>query len=356
MGGNAMKHVGVQRKGAAEYFRIAKEVEALAPKFSRRHAVIPAYRRKETFGDLDLLVVPPGQEADFADFHEAIQEAFKPTDIKRNSNVWSLDYRNLQLDIICTPPRLFDCALQYYSYNDAGSLIGRVAHGMGLKLGHKGLSLPVRVKDTQQIGVVELSVEPGEILQFLGYDPKGFEEGFESLEEIFAYVASSPYFDKNAFALENMDHKNRTRNRKRPTFCAFVQWLRRPKNAGLRSHNFAEDKEDWTRRALEHFAHNGAKEQLERILAAHEGRQKAREKFNGRIVQKLTGLEGEELGEFMAYLAKGWKTREDMERWAAETGQDQIEAAVKGAHKTWPPKGHKAPKGHKSHQTKEPSL
>jgi hypothetical protein len=210
MGGSAMKHTGVERKDAKEYFEIAKDVLALAPHFASKYAIIPSYFEKESFGDLDCLVVV---DRNVVNLKETLNSLFKPTDIQKNGEVWSFDYKKLQIDVICSNDRLFNCSLHYYSYNDVSNLIGRVANKMGLKYGHKGLTLPVRTSNTNLIGNVELSIEPKEIMEFLGYDYDRFNQGFKNLEEIFQYVTTSPYFDKTAFSEENLNHVNRVRNR-----------------------------------------------------------------------------------------------------------------------------------------------
>jgi hypothetical protein len=210
MGGNAMKHVGVERKSPKEYLEIAKQISDLAPTFAERHAIIPAYSEKESFGDLDCLVVV---SPEIVDLKETLKETFKPTDIQKNGDVWSFDFQRLQIDVICSRERLFDCSLSYYSYNDVGNLMGRgVAHKMGLKYGHQGLILPVHADNTHLIGKVELSIQPKEIFEFLGYDHDRFLQGFKNLEEIFEYTTSSKYFNKSAFNPDELDHKNRVRN------------------------------------------------------------------------------------------------------------------------------------------------
>jgi len=324
-----MKHVGVERKPAKEYFEIAEEVLRLAPSFADRSAIIPAYSEKESFGDLDCLVVV---SAHVADLKEKLRTLFNPTDIKKNGGVWSFDYKKLQIDIICTSPRLFNSSLHYYSYNDVSNLVGRAAHKMGLKYGHQGLILPVRADDTHEIGNVELSIDPREMFEFLGYDYDRFQQGFKNLEEIFAYVTTSPYFDKTAFDEENLNHINRVRNRKRPTFTNFVQWLGRPENANISSFTYEKDKTSYIQKALEHFAHNNSKVQLAAILDAHKKREDAKTKFSGKIISEITGLQNRELGEFKSRFTKQWKSKEELEAWALNTPQNQINQAIKNFH------------------------
>lgn len=324
-----MQHVGVERKPAKEYFEIAKEVLQLSKSFSDKSAIIPAYSEKESFGDLDCLaVISPTINT-----KESLKELFRPTDIQKNGDVWSFDYRKLQIDIICTSHRLFDVALHYYSYNDVSNLIGRVANKMGLKYGHRGLTYPVKANNSNVIGTVELSIQPSEILPFLGYDYDRFQKGFRDLEEIYTYVISSAYFDKTSFQEENLNHINRIRNRKRPTFTNFVQWLEQPKNADIPSFTYEKDKTPYIQKALDYFKHNNTREQLQVILASHKKHEEAKTKFNGKLVSKITGLQSRELGELISNFAKQWGNRKELESWVLTSTPAQIHQAITEFHR-----------------------
>jgi len=324
MGGRALKHVGVERKSAPEYFEIAKDVSKLAEAFAERKAVIPAYAEKESFGDLDILVVV---KPSVANLKETLQKVFNPQDIVHNDKCWSLDYKNLQVDVITSSPELFDIALHYYSYNDLNNLVGRVAHKQGLKYGHQGLILPVKFKDTYLADEIELSTDPKAIYEFLGYDYERFQKGFNNLEEIFQYVTKSPFFNKEAFAWENQNHINRTRNRKRPTFQQFTQWLdERPE---LPSFQYNEDKSEYITNALKHF---NCMDKYEAVMADMKKREEAKAKFGGELVTQLTGLEKKELGMFIATFKKQFSDTKAFEAWLLATPQEDINAKILEAH------------------------
>lgn len=327
MGGLAMKHVGVTRKSAKEYYELVKEVTPLISTFAKRFAVIPAYEEKVDFGDMDVLVLP---KTEIADMRATLKAAFKPQDIIHNDQCWSLDYKGLQIDIITSSPELFDCTLHYFSYNDVSNLVGRSAHRMGLKYGHKGLTLPVRAKSTHLLGEVSLSTKPKEIFEFLGYDYPRFQQGFKNLEEVYKYTVSSPYFDITAFAEENMNHINRVRNKKRPTFTQFLEWLNAPEQKSLPTFTFNEDKTEYIEKALEVFAHNKPRETLAQIMDNHAKREQSKDKFNGKLVSELTGLNGKDLGDFICRFSKQWPEKLKMEEWARTASPEEIKGAILG--------------------------
>lgn len=326
MGGNALKHIGVERKSASEYFEIAKEVSKLAEVFTDKKSIIPAYAEKESFGDLDILVVI---KPSITHLKNTLQEIFHPKDIIHNDKCWSLDYKNLQVDIITSSPELFEITLHYYSYNDLNNLIGRVAHNQGLKYGHQGLVFPVKFKDTYLNEEILLSIDPKEIYEFLGYDYSRFQKGFNNLEEIFQYVTKSPFFNKEAFACEN--YINRTRNRKRPTFQKFTQWLAERPN--LPSFYFKSEKEEYQMKALKHFH---CMEKYETTISHMKKREEAKAKFNGELVHKLTGLEKKELGLFIVQFKSQFSNTPALEDWILSSSQEDINQKILKAHQKNP--------------------
>lgn len=118
---------------------------------------------------------------------------------------------------MATPLEDFQTCRDYYTYNDLGNLIGRVAHKMGMKFGHLGLLYPLRDGD-HLIAELVVTRDTRQALEFMGYDFDRWNQGFDQLTDIFEFAASTPYFNPEAFTLENLNHRNRTRNRKRNTF------------------------------------------------------------------------------------------------------------------------------------------
>lgn len=229
MGGNALKNTRTRRYTADEFAALAPDVLAtLKTTFpASRVELVRAYRKKVSFGDMDVLVESAGLPADIG---AALTEAFRPHQLVRNGNVWSLDVRELQVDLVFCPPEEFQTSADYFAYNDLGNLVGRIAHGMGFKYGHKGLLYPLRASATHWVEDVLVTRDRAAMLSFLGFDRAGadgdrFEQGFDTLEDMFAFVASSRYFDPSLYPPEAQSHTARTRDRKRPTYNAFLRWV-----------------------------------------------------------------------------------------------------------------------------------
>ena len=301
MGGNALTETFTRRYEKNEYFNIVDEVIAeLHWEFEiERISDIPAYREKDSFGDLDILYSMPNNVQLTVD---DIQELFSPNQIVKNSEVISFDYKEFQIDLIFIEKDRYKYALNYYSWNDTGNLIGKLAHQLGLKHGHKGLVLPLRDGSNKFFDVV-LTLDHDKTLELLGLDVEKFNSGFSNLEDIFNFIVASPLYNPENYKLENLNSIAKIRDRKRDTYNKFltfgekygtVPYVRTDKTVHLQS-------------IFEFFpeAYPNYKTAIEKLAM----QQLCKTKFNGEIVKKLTGFVGRELGEFMKLLRNDWYFR-----------------------------------------------
>lgn len=332
MGGNALPTKG-RRIPASEYYPLAVRVcGAFRNVFPGCSAEpVRAYRSKPDFGDLDVLLVADVMPADPRPW---IASRFGATEFNppltsqrtRASAPLSFGVDGVQVDLLLHPAAEFAGARDYFAYNDLGNLMGRVAHRMGFKYGHRGLRYMVRDGDYL---VDELSVtdQMPAAFGFLGYDYARFEEGFDTLLEIFAYAASSPFFDPADYALEGRNHRSRTRDRKRDSYRRFLGWLAQTRvKTGHRAAE-ASDKARCLEKAWRDFpsfaeSYGNAMEEMGR-------RRETRENFNGRIVGQWSGLSGQALGNLMARCRDQWPGGErDFERFVRESDPGAVQTWV----------------------------
>ena len=294
MGGRAIQNA--RRVDAAEYRRLVEQATARlrAALPGARFAVIPAYRTKPDFGDMDILLE---RDALPSDWPQRVASALDSRQTVPNGPVHSFEFDGFQVDLITAQSAWFEFALGYFSWNDLGNLIGRIAHKHGFKFGHDGLHYPLRDSD-HLVAEVPVAQDLAQVLIFLGLDPARMAEGFDTLEDMFAYVASSAYFDPAQFPLEHRSHRARIRDAKRPTYTAFLAWV----NGRTLPVREAPSRE--ARLAAASQAFPGFGERLAAARAALARQQAARERFNGRLVGEWTGLRGPALGAFMAQLKR----------------------------------------------------
>jgi hypothetical protein len=136
----------------------------------------------------------------------------------------------------------------------------------------------------------------------MGYDYWLWQQGFDTLEDIFRFVASSKYFDPDIYLLHNRNAVSRIRDAKRKTYTAFLTWCEEQKPTAAAKLFTADQKEE--RHA--HFLWDAKMRwpsfsyhydiQLEALAI----RRDLKTRWNGNHVHAWTGLAGKELGAFMA--------------------------------------------------------
>lgn len=297
MGGYALAGA-VRRFDALEFIVLRGEVlsrlRAAMPRV--RIKPIPSYYGKPSHGDLDLLLC---LETAPQDWRERACEALSCRAQLRNGPVYSVEHRQLQVDLISVCAEHFEFSLSYFSWNDLGNLIGRIAHRAGLKLGHDGLWVNLR-DGTHLYASACVTRDFGRAIGFLGYNAQRFYQGFDTLEDIFRYVTSTRHFDPGAFPLEMRSHRARIRDAKRPTYRAFLHWVER--NAPPATLRILRTREVWLAAACKAFP--GLRLSLDRLRDEHARKKEAHARFNGNLVREWTGLEGRALGAFMRDLLR----------------------------------------------------
>lgn len=229
MGGNALKNHETRRYTKDEYLalenRFFSDFNFI---FETSILRIPYYSSKDSFGDMDLIIpaneLPSNWKQVLIDFYDLDKSMYSS-----NGGVFSFAIENFQIDLITAedyPAAVM--AASYFSHGDLGNLIGRIFHKLGMKYGHKGLYLVVRPDDNSHVlNEILLTQDMQIILSILGLSYEKYQLGFEDLEDIFRYVASSKYFDPDIYLFYNRNHKAVIRDKKRSTYNGFLEWIRR---------------------------------------------------------------------------------------------------------------------------------
>lgn len=294
MGGKALKHLEVQRATVFRYEGIKEQVTEFFKTNEITYRVPRSFADKQSFGDLDVLVVSEDfSEELFKEFCKAMHSRGHV----RNSNVYSVEVNNFQVDLILTPREELEYAFRYFSWNDLGNLVGRIAHKMGFKHGHNGLWYVIRDGD-YVVEEILVSRDYDKVLDFLGFAEEPVF--FESKKQIFDYVVNGVYFIPDIFLLHNRNAQARYRDSKRQTYTDFLEYIKElPKMEGRIDW---EKHKELLRKAFFITAccnFTGFVQKYQAAMLKYDKAKALKEKFNGFIVGALTGLQGKELGEFM---------------------------------------------------------
>lgn len=203
-------------------------------------------------------------------------------------------------------------------------MLGRLFHACGLALRHDGLVWYHRDGD-YLFNEVVLTRDFAQALRFMDYDPQVLEAGFDTPEDIYRYVASSPFFNRDIFLLENRNAKARVRDKKRKMYTDFLCWCEaRP---DLPAFEYPAEKDRWLPRFASHFPH--FQSAYYESLAALARQYRIKEKFNGAWVSEVTGLQGKELGVLMKQFRESFPSPEAQAKFVLLNDQEVLAARLR---------------------------
>lgn len=300
MGGHALKKTKTRRYFREEYqilaTQIKKELLGLFNKTEDEILEIPYFQEKESFGDLDLLIsIDSGSE--ILKLCTLLRDQYKLTELVRNGNVVSFPYQEFQIDLICIEKELMEMSRCYFSSNDIGMLIGRMAHSLGIKYGWQGLYYFLyNDKKTKRLRKILLSIEPSRIFQVLDLDYERYQKGFKNYEEMFIFLSKSKYFGTKIFDNSLVQSESRRRDAKRPSLDIFLKWLENNKENFPNPGQILNNSE-----TIEFINEQFPEIRLNEIISEEREKEKENDlihnKFNGRIIMKyFPNLQGCELG------------------------------------------------------------
>jgi hypothetical protein len=337
MGGNALSMQTI-RLPAARYQQLEAQVVAtLRAAFpGRRIEAILAYANKPDFGDMDLLIEDiPGYDA------RAIAACLDACDIVPNGDVTSIGLPLVegvfQIDLLKTPSDCFDFAARYFGFNDLGNLLGRVAHKFGAKFSHRGLLYPMKDADNafHLLAEITITTDFSCALRLLGYDPARYESlrntgGFRTLDDIFAYVVTSKYVNRAIYLLENVNHKSRMRDAKRPTYNAFLDWLAAQPPTALPAWPWTTDGTPEHHAQQQAFLHSafaacpGFEREYGQVLRDWEKNKAIKRRYNGKLAGEASGVSGKELGQLMTRVRQHFADQAAFERFFLEASDTMV--------------------------------
>lgn len=316
MGGNALKDYGVTRVDRATYIRIRDSVLAALSPIVERAQVPFSLENKPTFGDVDILAILK-QEAT-GNLRGWITETFKPRAIVHNANVWSFNVEDLQIDLITTSQEDYEVYFHFLCWGDMSMAMGRVSRLYDLKFGIDGLSLPIRDPETNHVvSTLNISKVPREIYTFLGYDYERWLRGFASMDEVIAFIFSTPRMHNGFMTADSENTKARRREAKdRVQWIAIMNWYKENQH---RFPSVSELADPIPLSLVEKIHHVEAAFPQSNLYARYLAAIKeisdniaARDKFSGTHIQQLLPqLQGSALGVFMAHWTKQWPTKNE---------------------------------------------
>ena len=297
MGGklNQQYNLPEKRLNTEDYNYLLTRIMKVLDGLGIAYRTIDYYKTKESHGNLDLII-------NAQDPRKLIENNFITRYIHSNGKVCSFEQSGFQIDFINTPLEYFESTAFYYGA-ELGNFFGRIAHKMGFKLGERGLLAPVKL-DNYQLEEIEITRNPTEILEFLGYDIEKYRKGFDALDDIFEFVESSSYFRPSLFLLENRNAVARKREIHRKTYMLFIERIKDRDGKGLyrATEALVNSKEFYWVKADKEFPHIHLLERRKILVDRAAKIRILRDKFNSCI--PILNLSGAELGKVVSTFKK----------------------------------------------------
>ena len=280
---------------------IANITPYLDQKLGKYYKIPRYYASKPTFGDVDILVskeiLTENQTSynNWQDLTKSITNDLKISKFKSSGHIFSTAYLDFQVDFFCVKPAFFESTYNFLCFNDLGNLLGKIFHRFNLKFGENGLSYVYRRADGHYKTDLSVCLDIKKIIEFLELDFSYWENGFQTLETMFGWVVTSPYFSYKPY----FDTSKTTEKRieQRTTVSKFTDWL---EENNVQKHYFSkENREEYLPMIANYFAEANLYQLIENEKIKEEKAIKIAEKFNGKIIMALTNLEGKELGDFI---------------------------------------------------------
>lgn len=272
-----------------------------------RNVYIPlSYSNKTDYGDIDVVCTFKKPVEEIAEnLRKDLNLSEEHIKVLSDKNISFLFMDKVQVDLLHSDNYLF--SYLYHCYNDLGGLLGTLCKAHGFKLKDDGLYYDVfeSLDSTKKLGEILVYKDWNQVIHMLGLPPylstSHSSMPFDTLEDIFKYVASSPSFRVEFFLPESLTAKQRNRIGKRATYIKFLDWIRENKETlpSLETKPFHK---------ISLFtACSIAARKASEIIDDHLEQEEFKKHFNGDLVAEWTGLQGKSLGALLNYLnQKSW--------------------------------------------------
>lgn len=297
--------------------------------------LVPSYRSKPDYGDLDVIVsgkfvAALGDEAIRAGVEEqlGIPVAMCRPDVRDPVlalAIFTEEHGPFQVDLITAEEASFDFTARYFSWNDTGSYVARVARQMGLRFGQNGL---VMVLSGAHNSTVPVTTDMDSALEFLGYDAGVHRTGFDDRKGIFDFIAAGRYFDPAIYEMDRMTNRARARARKRPLYSEFIEAMRaRPARYHWPIERSETDLAKWEAEIFEAFP--GTQVRRDALLEEQRRERNADSFFSGARATKLSGVSGRGLMHLMHAVRTEFATEDDFREWTSLADEEDFARRLK---------------------------
>lgn len=316
MGGHALDTISPDRLERSKYLILEQEVINKIKEIIDIWYVPRYFNDKGTFGDLDILYYSEDK-----DIKNKIVELLESKEQVKNANIFSCAYNEFQVDFIKTDPKYIECYKCFLDYSSYGEILSKMFKKHELKYKHNGLYIKVYYNNDTSKLITEicLTQDSKKVFEYIGLNYEQFKNGFETKEEMFEYLINCKYFTKETFINDNLNKIQRKKEKVRPIYKAFIEYIKNKKYAVNEHVNYCKNnKTEFLLQVIKDF---NKEDIFNEENKKYQDQITIRNKFNGKIVSEITQLIEKELGKFIA-IFKGMY--ENFDKYVLENNSEQI--------------------------------
>lgn len=188
---------------------------------------------------------------------------------------------------------IFPWHVFHEGHGDFWNILGTTIRPFGLTANDRGLHVRIAEIETDQRkkSLLFLTCEPDDVLSFLGLDVAAYRQGWESVDEMFRFLAGGRLMRREAFVQRDLKANDRKRMVVRDCYRRFVEWAL---GSGLgeeqseREQGKGETREQVLEEALEVFGKRAEYE--ERLAVWRDQQEKVAIRVEGREERKARAL------------------------------------------------------------------
>lgn len=265
-------------------------------------------RDKPDFGDIDIIALsasPPTEELYKELFGDALLEALLSPN--QDSLLIHLPpHGTFHVDFIhASTQEEFETKRSFYAKGYLSRMIGRLARIIGYKYGVDGFFKRYKLKGGADADfLITTRLEDG--LQVLGYDAEAFKQ-IQTLEDIIAFIQTSPYFDASAFDTSDIQNVGQAQDTRSPQSRYLLEAL-----ATVERTSTEQDPDLYFKRCFpEKYA------EFQAVLEAEQNRQTGlRKPMNGFVIAEQFGMnikkQGKLVGEILTFVKTNFAGAEEI--------------------------------------------
>lgn len=337
MGGKALKTIKVSSMDKDTFEKVSDDIiKKLKNELGTELIdILPYYRSKNTFGDVDVLISKTSVEKyGFNQFHDFLRNTLESPEQSGNSQIYSFGYKYNdsyhQIDLMLHDDNMFYKAKNYFAYNDLNILMNFIAvSNFDISFSKEGLNHIIYGEEkTKKIGEYTVNADFYEILDFLGLNKEKHKIGFNSLKDMYDFIYESPYFDSDSF-ITKIERENRAeiKRAERKTYSGFIEYVKnKPKKKSILKDKNKEEVQD-----LFFFKFPIAKKEYNKIGEDYKKLKEMKESFNGFLICEWLNIDIKDrfLGVVMRKVKSDFNNDDHLlADWIKENGKENLKQLV----------------------------